>query len=265
MTAGLVGEPSGRPIDSGTHLFLESPALGDMMKKLLVAIASAVLAGLPLVAQDRESDRLEECGQVMKEILGVPDNIPQDLLDKAECVIVVPAVKKVALGIGGSYGRGAITCRGGEHYTGAWSAPAMYRFIGGGIGFQIGAEETDYILLVMNPRGANSILRSKVRLGVDASVAGGPKGRTASASTNEAMRAEVLTYSRARGLFAGISLEGANLQVDGNANNNVYGRKLSAREIVRDGKAVAPGSAKLLLELLNTRSPKNLSEPDSLK
>ena len=235
------------------------------MKKVLSTIAAITLAGLPIFAQDREKDRLEECGQVMKEILGVPDDIPQELLDKAECVIVVPAVKKLALGIGGSYGRGAVTCRTGEHFTGPWSAPAMYRLIGGGVGFQIGGEETDYVLLVMNPRGANSILRSKVRLGVDASVAGGPKGRTASASTNEVMRAEVLTYSRARGLFAGISLEGANLQDDGNANKNVYGRKLSAREIVRDGKAAVPESAKLLLELLNRKSPKNLSDPESLK
>jgi lipid-binding SYLF domain-containing protein len=235
------------------------------MRKLLATFAAFALSGVPLAAQDRETDRLEECGQVMKEILGVPDNIPQDLLDKAECVVVVPGTKKLAFGFSGSYGRGAITCRSGEHFTGPWSAPAMYRLIGGGLGFQIGGEETDYILLVMNPRGANSILRSKVRLGVNASVAGGPKGRTAEAATNEVMRAEVLTYSRARGLFAGLSLEGANLQEDDNANKNVYGRKLSAREIVRDGKAAAPPSAKLLLELLNTKSPKNLSDPESLK
>jgi SH3 domain-containing YSC84-like protein 1 len=235
------------------------------MRKVLATIAAITFAGIPLVAQDRENDRLEECGQVMKEILGVPDNIPQDLLDKAECVVVVPGTKKLAFGLSGSYGRGAITCRSGEHFTGPWSAPALYRLIGGGLGFQIGGEETDYVLLVMNPRGANSILRSKVRLGADASVAGGPKGRTAEAATNEVMRAEVLTYSRARGLFAGVSLEGSNLQEDGNANKNVYGRKLSAREIVRNGKAAAPGSAKLLLELLNTKSPKNLSDPESLK
>jgi lipid-binding SYLF domain-containing protein len=235
------------------------------MRKILATIAAVALAGLPLVAQDRETERLDECGQVMKEILGVPDNIPQDLLDKAECVLVVPGTKKLAFGLSGSYGRGAITCRSGEHFTGAWSAPAMYRLIGGGLGFQIGGEETDYVLLVMNPRGANSILRSKVRLGADASVAGGPKGRTAEAATNEMMRAEILTYSRARGLFAGVSLEGSNLQEDDNANKSVYGKKLSAREIVRDGKASAPSSAKLLLELLNTKSPKNLSDPESLK
>lgn len=235
------------------------------MRKILATIAAVTLAGLPLIAQDRETERLDECGQVMKEILGVPDNIPQDLLDKAECVIVVPGTKKLAFGLSGSYGRGALTCRSGKHFTGPWSAPAMYRLIGGGLGFQIGGEETDYILLVMNPRGANSILRSKAQLGVNASVAGGPKGRTAEAATNEVMRAEVLTYSRSRGLFAGVSLEGANLQEDGNANKSVYGRKLSAREVVRDGKAAAPSSAKLLLELLNSKSPKNLSDPESLK
>jgi lipid-binding SYLF domain-containing protein len=235
------------------------------MRKILAVLAAVALAGLPLIAQDRETERLEECGQVMKEILGVPDNIPQDLLDKAECVLVVPGTKKLAFGFSGSYGRGAITCRSGEHFTGPWSPPAMYRLIGGGLGFQIGGEETDYVLLVMNPRGANSILRSKVRLGVDASAAGGPKGRTAEAATNEVMRAEVLTYSRARGLFAGVSLEGSNLQEDGSADKSVYGRKLSAREIVRAAKVAAPASSKRLLELLNTKSPKNLSDPESLK
>jgi len=237
------------------------------MKKVMATLLTAMLAVLvlPLGAQDREQDRLAECGEVLKEILNVPDNIPQDLLDKAECVLVIPGTKKFAIGIGGNYGRGVIVCRGGASFTGAWGAPAMFRLIGGNIGLQLGGQETDYVLLVMNNRGANSILKSKVRLGATASAAAGPKGRTAEAATNEVMRAEVLTYSRARGLFAGISLEGSNLQEDGNANKQVYGMKLSAREICREGKAGVPPAASALVSLLNSKSPNNLSEPSSLK
>ncbi len=238
-----------------------------MHRAMAMVMAGAMAAGgaMALAAQERETDRLEECGIVMKEILNVPDNIPQDLLDKAECVIVIPGTKKLAIGIGGSYGRGAIVCRSGENFTGPWGTPAMFRLIGGNIGLQLGGQETDYVLLVMNNRGANSILKSKVRLGATASAAAGPKGRTAEAATNEVMRAEVLTYSRARGLFAGISLEGANLQQDNNANKQVYGRKISAREIVRQGKVGVPGAARALVDLLNKNSPKNLSDPKSLQ
>ncbi len=237
------------------------------MRRVMAMVMAAMLAVLvlPLAAQDRENDRLAECGEVLKEILNVPDNIPQDLLDKAECMLVVPGTKKVAIGLGGNYGRGAIVCRSGENFTGSWGAPAMFRLIGGNIGLQLGLQETDYVLLVMNNRGANSILRSKVRLGATASAAAGPKGRTAEAATNEVMRAEVLTYSRSRGLFAGISLEGSNLQEDGNANKEVYGRKISAREICRQGKVGVPGAAKGLVDLLNQKSPKNLSDPKSLE
>lgn len=237
------------------------------MRKAMATLMAALLAvmALPARAQDRENERLEDCGQVLKEVLNVPDNIPQELLDKAECVLVVPSTKKVAIGIGGNYGRGAIVCRTGENFTGAWSAPALFRLIGANIGFQLGGQETDYVLLVMNNRGANSILRSKVRLGTTASAAAGPKGRTAEAATNEVMRAEVLTYSRSRGLFAGISLEGSNLQEDGNANKQVYGRKISAREICREGKVSVPGAGRKLVDLLNQKSPKNLSEPKSLE
>ena len=237
------------------------------MRRVMAMVMAGVMAvggALPLAAQNCENDRLAECGEVLKEILNVPDNIPQDLLDKAECVLVVPGTKKLAIGIGGNYGRGAIVCRGGENFTGPWGAPAMYRLIGGNIGLQLGLQETDYVLLIMNNRGANSILSSKVRLGATASAAAGPKGRTAEAATNEVMRAEVLTYSRARGLFAGISLEGSNLQADNNANKEVYGKKLSAREIVRQSKVGVPEAAKLLVNLLNQKSPKNLSDPRSL-
>src|SRR5246127_4433612 len=178
---------------------------------MLCFLMAFSLVALPLTAKDnkKETDRLENCGTVLKEILDIPDDIPQDLLDKADCVIVYPSVLKAAFVIGGSYGRGAMTCRTGEHYTGPWSAPAMMALEGGSFGLQIGGQATDFVLLVMNPRGAHSILKSKVKLGADASAAAGPKGRDATAATDVSLRAEVLSYSRARGLFAGISLEGS--------------------------------------------------------
>src|SRR5690349_23271326 len=194
-----------------------------------IAVA-ALVSMLPFVAgaQGKEEDRLRSCATVLKEILGVPDDIPKDLLDRAECVIVFPSVKKVAIGIGGSYGRGAISCRTGENYDGPWSAPAMFALEGGSIGFQLGGQATDYVLLVMNDRGASSVLGSKVKLGADASAAAGPKGRTAGASTDAAMQAEILTYSRARGLFAGVSLEGSTLRQDSDGDETVYGKKIAA-------------------------------------
>lgn len=214
--------------------------------------------------ETREQKRLEACGEVFKEILNIPDGIPKDLLNKAECVIVIPTVLKFAIGVGGSFGRGAISCRTGEHFTGPWSAPALFALEGGNIGFQLGGEATDFVLLVMNPRGADSILSSKVKLGADASAAAGPKGRTAAADTDIVMKAEVLSYSRSRGLFAGISLEGSTLRSDGSANRNLYGKDLSAKEIVREGKVSVPASAHELVGLLNKTSPKNQSDPKSL-
>jgi lipid-binding SYLF domain-containing protein len=222
-------------------------------------LAAAIAPATGAAAQDRETDRLTAAGVVMKEILGIPDGIPRDLLDKAECVIVVPSVKKVAIGIGGSYGRGAITCRGGADFTGPWSPPAMFALEGGSIGLQLGGQATDYVLLVVNDRGADSVLGSKVKLGADASAAAGPKGRTAGAATDVVMRAEILTYSRARGLFAGVSLEGSTLRDDGDANANVYGRRVSAREIVRNGEVPVPSAGRALVDILNKQSPKNLS------
>jgi len=155
----------------------------------------------------KEEDRVKEAGQVLKEILNIPDNIPQDLLDKAECLIILPSVKKGAFGIGGSYGRGVMICRSGGHYTGRWGAPAMYALEGINIGFQLGGQATDFVLLVMNPKGAQSLLGSKVKLGADAAAAAGPKGRNPTAATDVVMKAEILSYSRSKGLFAGISLE----------------------------------------------------------
>lgn len=236
------------------------------MQKVLTVLISLFILVLPMAADsEKESDRVQESGEVMKEIVNIPDNIPKDLLDRAECVIVLPSVKKLAIGIGGSYGRGVMTCRTGAHFTGSWSAPSLYALEGGNIGFQLGGQATDFVLLVMNPRGAGSLMGSKVKLGADAAAAAGPKGRTATGATDVVMRAEILSYSRSRGLFAGISLEGSTLRPDNRANEKLYGRKLSAREIIRQGKAPIPASAQELLSVLNTHSPKNRSDAKSLK
>src|SRR5438309_4117761 len=183
---------------------------------MISSLMALALVALPLLAagDKKETERLENCGEVIKEVMDIPDDIPQDLIDKAECLIVFPSVLKAAFVIGGSYGRGAMTCRTGEHFTGPWSAPTMMALEGGSIGLQLGGQATDFVLLVMNPRGARAILSSKVKLGADASAAAGPKGRTANASTDVTMRAEVLSYSRARGLFAGLSLEGSTVRPD---------------------------------------------------
>jgi lipid-binding SYLF domain-containing protein len=236
------------------------------MRKAAVFVVAIFMSYAAFGAnQSREQKRLQTCGQVFKEIMDIPDGIPKDLLNKAECVIVIPSVLKFAIGIGGDFGRGAITCRTGQHFTGHWSAPALFALEGANIGFQLGGQATDFVLLVMNPKGANSILSSKVKLGADASAAAGPKGRTAAADTDIVMRAEVLTYSRSRGLFAGISLEGSTLRSDGSANKKLYGRSLSAKEIVREGKVGVPASARDLVSLLAKKSPKNESDPVSLK
>ncbi|HLK03455.1 MAG TPA: lipid-binding SYLF domain-containing protein [Candidatus Acidoferrum sp.] len=238
------------------------------MKKFAALLAAfAMLAG-PLAAaskDEKETDRLDNCGVVLKEIMDIPDDIPQDLIDKAECVIIYPSVLKAAFGIGGSYGRGAMVCRTGEHFTGPWSAPTMMALEGASIGFQLGGQATDFVLLVMNPRGAHAILSSKVKLGADASAAAGPKGRAATADTDVTMRAEVLSYSRNRGLFAGISLAGSTVRPDNGANEKVYGKKLEAEDIIFKGKVAVPPAAQKLVAYLNQKSPKNLSDPQSLK
>jgi SH3 domain-containing YSC84-like protein 1 len=239
------------------------------MKKTLTLVLAALLIGLPILLNSKTSraddkskdeDRLQNSGQVIKEILDIPDDIPQDLLDKADCVIVMPSVIKAAFGIGGSYGRGAMTCRSGDNFQGPWGAPTMMALEGGSFGFQLGGQATDFVLLVMNQRGASSILSSKVKLGGDASAAAGPKGRTAEADTDVTMRAEVLTYSRARGLFAGISLEGSTLRPDNDANERIYGKKIDAKEIALHGAVPIPQAARLLISTLNQHSPKNLSK-----
>jgi len=221
--------------------------------------AAVILALIAPLAAQKEAERLKACALVLEEILGMPDSIPKELLDRAECVIVFPAVKKFAVGVGGSYGRGAIACRGGGQFEGSWSAPAMFALEGGSIGLQLGGQSTDFVLLVMNDRGATSVLGSKVKLGADASAAAGPKGRTAGASTDIVMQAEILTYSRSRGLFAGVSLEGSTLRSDGDGNERLYHKKVDAREIVRKGAVPMPDAGKPFVDVLNKRSPKNLS------
>jgi len=195
----------------------------------------------------------------MQEVLNVPDNIPHELLEKAECVIVIPSVRKLAFGVGASYGRGAMVCRKGERFNGSWGAPAMYALEGGSVGFQIGGEATDLILLVMNDRGMESILSSKVKLGADASIAGGPKGRDASANTDAYLRAEILSYSRSRGVFAGVSLEGSTLRPDNDANEAIYHHKITASEIVLGKNVAVPASGRHLVQVLQKNSPRNES------
>jgi SH3 domain-containing YSC84-like protein 1 len=237
-----------------------------MKRYLITAVCVGLSAGVVYAASlNKEQKRLEECGVVMQEVLNVPDDIPKDLLEKAECVIVIPLVRKLAFGVGASYGRGAMVCRKGAKFNGAWGAPAMYALEGGSIGFQIGGEATDLILLVMNDRGMESILSSKVKLGADASIAGGPKGRDASADTDAWMRAEILSYSRSRGVFAGVSLEGSTLRPDDEASEQVYGRAIKAKDIVRSEKMSVPATGRHLVNILQKSAPRNESERASNK
>lgn len=225
------------------------------MKRILWSMVLMLMVSLPAVAQEKLHNRIRNSGHVINEILNVNSNIPQDLLDKAACVIVVPSVAKFAVGIGGSYGRGVMTCRGGPDFNGPWSAPSMMAIEGLNVGFQLGIQATDLVLLVMNERGASSVLSSKVKLGGDVSASAGPKGRSASAATDVNMRAEMLSYSRSRGLFAGVSLEGSTLRPDTGANTKVYGKITNPKDIVIHGKVQPPESAELLLDTLNKRSP----------
>ena len=217
-------------------------------------IAPSAFARGDVSAKD-ETKRLENAGTVMDEVLNVPDDIPQDLLNKARCVVVLPSVVKAAFIVGGSYGRGTMVCRTGKSFNGPWGAPAMYALEGGSVGLQAGGEATDFVILVMNNRGMESLLHSKVRLGADATIAAGPKGRTASADTDAYMRAEMLSYSRARGVFAGISLEGSTLRPDKNANHRLYGKEASAQKIVLESRVDAPPAGAKLVGRLQKASP----------
>jgi lipid-binding SYLF domain-containing protein len=230
------------------------------MKNRVLLVVLVLICALPVLGQRKESERINEAAVVIKEILGMPDGIPKDLLNKADCIVVYPSVKKAAFVVGGSYGRGLITCRKGQAFSGPWSAPSMFALEGGSFGFQIGAQATDFVLLVMNESGANSVMSSKVKLGADASVAAGPVGRAASAETDIVMKAEILSYSRSKGLFAGLSLEGSTMRSDDGANKALYGRDLSAKEIVREGKVRPPASASRLLAVLGKASPKHVTK-----
>jgi lipid-binding SYLF domain-containing protein len=231
-----------------------------LVKTIFLSTSLIIFAGLPATAQSHEIIRIENAGNVMVEILNVPENIPADILDKAECVIVLPSVLKFAIGFGGSYGRGVMTCRSRIDFSGPWSAPSMMALEGGSFGFQLGGQATDFVLLVMNPRGASSILSHKVKLGADISAAAGPKGRAAAASTDVSLRAEILSYSRARGLFAGISLGGSTLRPDNDGNERLYGKRVSGQNIVINSTIRPPASAEALLFSLNKRSPRNMSD-----
>src|SRR6202166_5129364 len=233
-----------------------------MIRKIVLGLCMLFVAH-GLLAADNEQRRLENSGVVLEEVMNTPENIPQQVLEKAECVIVFPSVLKAAFVLGGSYGRGAMVCRTGPGFKGPWGAPSMYALEGGSVGFQIGGQATDLILLVMNNRGASSILSSKVKLGADASVAAGPKGRDASADTDAYMRAEILSYSRSRGLFAGISLEGSTLRPDNDASAEIYGRKITAREIVLGHGVAVPESGRNLVRVLEKNAPHNESAKDS--
>jgi len=227
--------------------------------RIFIATLLLLTAAVPQLSAEtdkqKQEDRLHDAAQVMSEILKMPDSIPQDLLDKAKCVIVVPSVLKAAFIVGGSYGRGAMICRTGPGFTGPWGAPSMMAIEGGSFGFQLGGQATDFVFLVMNGRGAHSILHSKVKLGADISAAAGPVGRTAEADTDAYMRAELLSYSRSRGLFAGVSLEGSTLRPDDGGNEALYGREISAREIVLRGEALTPVAAHQLISLPERASP----------
>lgn len=234
------------------------------MRKLMTNLSCILFVVTPLFAgvaraadQNKEDDRLRNSGTVVKEILDLPENIPQDLLDRADCVVVFPSVLKAAFIVGASYGRGAMSCRSGEDFRGPWGAPTMMALEGGSFGFQIGGEATDFVLLVMNERGARGILASKVKLGGDASVAAGPVGRDASADTDATLRAEILSYSRARGLFAGISLEGSTIRPDNGDNTRVYGREIPAQRIVLSRRVAVPPAAKQLVSTLDAKTPKH--------
>lgn len=229
-----------------------------MIRTAAVALC-LVLASASVAIGNKEESRLEDAGVVLEEVLGVPDNVPRELLDKAECVIVIPSMLKVAFGIGGNYGRGAMACRTGSAFDGPWGAPAMYAIDGGSIGLQLGAQATDLVMLVMNSRGINALLGSNVKLGANASAAAGPKGRDLSAATDATMRAEILSYSRTRGLFAGVSLDGASLRPDDDASEQVYGRRMTARTIVTSTGMSVPAAGRRFVAALEQNAPRNQS------
>jgi len=234
------------------------------MRKLFSCLSSILLAVLPVFAEpasvsnkNKDDDRLRNSGTVLRGILEVPDDIPRDLLDRADCVVVFPSVLKASRKGGGSYGRGAMSCRQGDGFKGPWGAPTMMALDGGSFRWQIGGEATDLVLLVMNECGVRSILKSKVKLGADASVAAGPVGRDSSVAPDATLRADILSYSRTRGQFAGVSLEGSTIRPDDGDNRRLYGRKIPARDIALSGTVAVPPAAGELISTLGTKTPKH--------
>ena len=227
------------------------------MKALSVVIAALLLPSLAS-AQVKEKKRLDACREVLEELLGGEERIPRDLLDKAECVAVIPNALKFALGLGGRWGKGAVVCR--EHNgSGPWGPPLMISAGGGSFGLQVGGQAADYVFLVMNPKGIDYLMRSQFTLGGDAAVAAGPVGRTGSADTDLRMRAEILSYSRTRGLFAGLSLEGTVVKQDKDANEDLYGAQVDPKRLLVEGNYAVPPAARGLVELLATSSPRHVA------
>lgn len=223
------------------------------MKRLISVcmVCLGFLASVWAESGEKEQDRIKESANVLKDILQAPDKgVPKSVLDGTKCVIVIPQMKKAAFIVGGSYGRGVMTCRTGEDFKGPWSPPIMMASESGSVGFQIGGEGTDFVILVLNDDGARALMKSKVKLGADASIAGGPVGRTAEASTTGSMKAQMLSYSRSRGAFAGVSLSGASLRVDNDANKNLYGEKVTPEQIMKS-EVTMPEGAKPMIEILN--------------
>ena len=224
------------------------------MRKTALVLVSIAMA-LPTLAQNKIDNRLGDSAEVLSQILSKPDEIPKQLLNRARCVLVFPAVRKIAVGIGGTYGRGVIVCRSGQDMTGPWTAPAMYKLNVGSLGVQLGSSTTDYVLLVQTKLGAQKVLSGKLKLGADASAVAGPSGAKALSANDP--NVDVLTYSRAKsGLFAGASLGSAELDTDDDANKAVYGKSITATDIVREGAVTVTPAGQRLVNVLKRASPK---------
>ncbi len=229
-----------------------------LTKAVFNVFTAALCCGSLMARADTENQRITDAGQVFQQLVNASNGIPRNLLNKADCVIVLPSVKKGGFIIGGQYGKGVMTCRSGANFDGKWSAPIMMQSSGGSFGLQAGGEATDYVILVMNPDGARAVMKGRAKLGADASVAAGPVGRDAEASTTATMQAQMLAYSRSKGVFGGVSLEGTSLNPDDGDNEKVYGKKVSGTEIF-SGSVTAPASAAALLSELRRASPKRLT------
>ena len=224
------------------------------MKNKMGIIALALAVPASMFAQKKEDDRLAKSVAAFREILEGDNGLPKSILNQAVCVLIYPSVKKIAIGIGGSYGRGTLVCRKGPKMNGTWGAPAMYSLDQGSVGLQLGSTATDFVLVVMNQKGADQILSGKTKLGGNAAAAAGPTGVQATSYNAQAMNVDVLTYSRSKGLFAGVSIEGATMDTDNDANRALYGKDLSAQDIVKGSQPVVP-AAKPLVNLLDKTSP----------